>query len=175
MFASSEEYKVGTLTFLNRSRQLTGKKLTDPQEIHQLFDEIEADPSILDKNYFPEEARIPRTYLLLKEVKPKAAELLRNAVARDCKYLAMGGDSRAKTVESVARSKGPSEIDPVLISAVSQFSNPSLVLTGGLSKISQRLGEPVENWVSHLRNLNGLGSKRLDKSLDKFPRSSEIS
>jgi hypothetical protein len=87
----------------------------------------------------------------------------------------MGGDSRAKTVESVARSKGPSEIDPVLISAVSQFSNPSLVLTGGLSKISQRLGEPVENWVSHLRNLNGLGSKRLDKSLDKFPRSSEIS
>jgi hypothetical protein len=154
MFASSEEYKGGTLNFLNRSRQLTGKKLTDPQEIHQLFDEIEKDPSILEKNYFLEEARIPRTYLMLKEVKPEAAEILRNAVARDCQYLAMGGDARSKTVASVASLPGPKEVSPDLVSHMAQFDNPFLDKKGGLAKIAGRLKEPVENWVEHLETLS---------------------
>lgn len=88
LFAISEEYKVGVLLFLNRTRQLTGNKLTNPQKIHQVFNEIINDPSILDKNYTPEEAKLLRTYLLLKKTNPAGAILLRNATARDCQYLA---------------------------------------------------------------------------------------
>jgi hypothetical protein len=159
-YASSEEYKVGSLTFLNKSRQLTGQKLMNPQEIHQLFDEIEKDPSILDKNYTLEEARLPRTYLLLKEKNPQAAEVLRNATARDCQYLAKAGMDRSKVAGDVSKlvAKGPKEVDPSILGAMSQVSNLGLSdggiespeNSGKVNRLAKRLLEPVENWVNQI-------------------------
>jgi hypothetical protein len=147
MFASSEEYKVGALTFLNRSRQLTGNRLTNPQEVHQLFDEIEKDPSILGKNYSAEEARLFRTYLLLKEVKPKAAELLRNAVARDGQYLAMEGKNRTREAAQVGIAAGPKEISPEVLASSAQLGNLDLKSVGGLAALEKQVLGKVGDWV----------------------------
>jgi hypothetical protein len=169
-YASGEEYKVGTLIFLNKSRQLTGKMLVDPQEIHQLFDEIESDPSILDQNYYHEEARLPRTYLLLKKTNPQGAELLRNAVARDSQYLAKSGIQRSQVTLAVAKSKGPEQVDPNLVGHLTVAQglshadpNSPNPLPKGLIKITQRLKDPIENWVGDLK-------KDLSKNLNALPQ-----
>lgn len=175
MFSSSEEYKVGTLIFLNKSRQLTGSKLTNPQQIHQLFDEIEKDPSILDKNYTLEEARIPRTYLLLKETNPKAAEMLRNATARDCQYLAKNGQNRFETITKIANLKGPEQVSPELIEHMAQFANPHIGMSkAGLSKelkaTSKDLQNPTEDWVNKLVKFNKMDkTKNNHKELNAEP------
>jgi len=172
-YASSEEYKVGSLIFLNKSRQLTGKKLMNPQEIHQLFDEIEKDPSILDKNYTIEEARLPRTYLMLKEVHPEGAEILRNATARDSQYLALRGQERSATTRGVAQLSGPANVDPSLAGVMSVLedsnNNSSLKDIGGsaVAKLRQRLSEPVESWLANL----DFGSSNKSQST---PRKSEV-
>jgi hypothetical protein len=142
-YGSSEEYKVGTLTFLNKSRQLTGKKLVEPQEIHQLFDEIERDPSILNKNYSVEEARLPRTYLLLKKTNPQGAELLRNAAARDCQYLAQTNQKRAHDCLHVANLAAPEKIDPSLLQTYSQIANPSLQNIKGIAQLRKIQEAPL--------------------------------
>lgn len=163
-FASSEEYKVGALIFINKSRQLTGDKLTNPQKIHQLFDEIEKDPSILDKNYSSEEARLPRTYLLLKETNPKGAEILRNAVARDCQYLAKNGQERSNICKSVGELKGLKEVSQDVVTCMGSLNSSAIPSVGSLAKISQRLTQPVHNWVEHINSVARVGKSK--KSFD---------
>jgi hypothetical protein len=80
------EYTQGVTSGLNAMRDITGEKLNDPPQVHQLFDEIVADPSILD-SITSESARVFRTYLTLRETNPKLAEKLRESMARDSQYL----------------------------------------------------------------------------------------
>lgn len=151
-YALSEEYKVGAMTFLNKSRQLTGKKLTDPQEIHQLFDEIEKDPSILDKNYGNEESRLPRTYLLLKEKNPEGAELLRNATARDCQYLAQKGQEMSEICKVIGSSKGPEKFSPEIIGCgfqVHDYINEDNE-NNKISRLNKKLVAPIQEWTRSL-------------------------
>ena len=80
------EYTQGVTAGLNAMRDITGEKLNDPQQVHQLFDEIVADPPILDSITL-ESARVFRTYLTLRKTNPELAEQLRNSMARDSQYL----------------------------------------------------------------------------------------
>jgi hypothetical protein len=160
-FGISEEYKVGALTFLNKSRQLTGKKLTDPQEIHQLFDEIERDPTILDKNYSPEEARLPRTYLLLKKTNPEGATLLRNATARDCQYLAHVTDDLKQASNLVANRVVMEKVDQDVIRCISQLDSPLALTNRKISKIATNLEQPVSLWLQNEKGLNKNKTKDL--------------
>jgi hypothetical protein len=80
------EYTQGATAGLNAMRDITGEKLNDPQQVHQLFDEIIAKPSILDSISI-QNARVFRTYLTLRETNPKRAEKLRESMARDSQYL----------------------------------------------------------------------------------------
>ena len=80
------EYTQGVTSGLNAMRDVTGEKLNDPQQVHQLFDEILADPSILN-HIAPEHARVFRTYLTLRKTNPEAALELRESMARDSQYL----------------------------------------------------------------------------------------
>jgi hypothetical protein len=85
--STNAEYAESALTGLNSMRSITGHKLNDPQSVHQLFDEIEANPKILNK-VSGEGGRIFRSYFHLKQTNPWAAKKLREATARDSKYLA---------------------------------------------------------------------------------------
>ena len=80
------EYTQGVTSGLNAMRDVTGEYLNDPQQVHQLFDEIIAKPSILD-SITPESARVFRTYLTLRKTNPELAEQLRESMARDSQYL----------------------------------------------------------------------------------------
>jgi hypothetical protein len=80
------EYTGSATSGLNAMRDVTGEKLNDPQQVHQLFDEIIADPSILT-HIAPEHARVFRTYLTLRKTNPEAALELRESMARDSQYL----------------------------------------------------------------------------------------
>lgn len=84
--SSGAEYTQAATAGLNAMRDVTGHKLNTPQEVHQMFDEIQARPAILN-NIAPEHARLYRTYLNLMKTNPQVAEKLRNAVARDSQYL----------------------------------------------------------------------------------------
>jgi len=166
-YALSEEYKVGALTFLNKSRQLTGKKLADPQEIHQLFDEIEADPSILDKNYSNEESRLPRTYLLLKETNPQGAELLRSATARDCQYLANKGQEALEMCSKVVSLGMPDKVSPEVVAASLQVANPNLQEQERIARLNQKLSRPILEWVENISR-SGLTKEKTNKDLGAF-------
>ena len=80
------EYLQGATSGLNAMRDITGQKINTPQQTHQLFNEIEANPKILDQ-INPENARIFRSYLNLRQTNPEAAQKLREATARDSQYL----------------------------------------------------------------------------------------
>jgi hypothetical protein len=84
--SADAEYAQSVVTGLNSMRSITGQKLNDPQSVHQLFDEIEKNPAILN-NVSTEGGRLFRSYFYLKENNPWAAEKLREAAARDSKYL----------------------------------------------------------------------------------------
>jgi hypothetical protein len=95
-----KEYTQGVTAGLNAMRDITGEKLNDPQQVHQLFDEIIAKPSILN-SITAEHARVFRTYLYLRKTNPELAEKLRNSMARDSQYLVkneLAGDPMVKTV-----------------------------------------------------------------------------
>jgi hypothetical protein len=165
-YALSEEYKVGTLTFLNKSRQLTGKKLVNPQEIHQLFDEIEADPSILDKNYSIEEARLPRTYLHLKKTNPQGAELLRNATARDCQYLANIGKAISEQCAKVGNLEMHNKIEPSVIDAYVQLSHPNLQSFKAIASLNDLRQNPLSKWAEMKAKPKELKPKKLQENLE---------
>jgi hypothetical protein len=80
------EYTQGVTAGLNAMRDVTGEYLNDPQQVHQLFDEIVAKPSILD-SISTESARVFRTYLYLRKTNPELAEKLRNSMALNSQYL----------------------------------------------------------------------------------------
>jgi hypothetical protein len=166
LYAIGEEYKVGALTFLNKSRQLTGKKFIDPQEIHQLLDEIEEDPSILDKNYSVEEARLPRTYLLLKETNPKGAELLRNAVARDCQYLANIGKSLSDQCKRVSSCSFDENISEDVVGAYSQLSRTESQSFPLIVKLNAKQLRPLDEWLE----LGGQTGKKIKKDEVEAPQ-----
>jgi hypothetical protein len=84
------EYTVGATNGLNAFRQVTGRKLNTPQEIHQLFDEIEKRPNILN-SIGGEHQAIFRSYLNLRENNPPVARQLREAMARDGQFLVQNG------------------------------------------------------------------------------------
>jgi len=84
--STGAEYAQSVVTGLNSMRSITGQKLNDPQSVHQLFDEIEKNPAILN-NVSREGGRLFRSYFYLKKNNPWAAEKLREATARDSKYL----------------------------------------------------------------------------------------
>jgi hypothetical protein len=167
-FGIGEEYKVGALTFLNKSRQLTGKKLTDPQEIHQLFDEIEKDPAILDKNYSVEEARLPRTYLLLKKTNPQGAEVLRNAAARDCQYLAKSTEEIAKQTTLVANTKGPKMVDKEIIACIGAIDQTQENLKD-LPNLLTKINSPIEKWATELDKYAGGPKTKQTKEHEFLP------
>jgi len=82
------EYLQGALSGLNTLRDVTGRKMNTPAEIHQVFTEIEKNPAILDKMP-PEGARIFRDYIYkVKSGDEMGAEALREAIARDSQFLA---------------------------------------------------------------------------------------
>lgn len=99
---NNAEYAQSVLTGLNSMRSITGHKLNDPQSIHQLFDEVEKNPKILNK-ISEEGGRIFRSYFHLKETNPWAAKKLREATARDSKYLAEN-ETRPPGLEDETRS-----------------------------------------------------------------------
>jgi len=80
------EYTQAVTAGLNAMRDITGEYLNTPQQVHQLFDEIIAKPSILN-SIAPEHARVFRTYLTLRKTNQEAAEKLRESMARDSQYL----------------------------------------------------------------------------------------
>jgi len=80
------EYTQGVTSGLNAMRDVTGQFLNTPQQVHQLVDEIVADPAILN-HISVEHARVFRTYLNLRKTNPKLAEKLRDSMARDSQYL----------------------------------------------------------------------------------------
>jgi hypothetical protein len=90
--STNAEYAQSVVTGLNSMRSITGEKLNDPQSIHQLFDEIEKNPQILNE-VSEEGGRLFRSYFHLKKNNPWAAEKLREATARDSKYLAKNDTS----------------------------------------------------------------------------------
>jgi len=97
------EYTQAATSGLNAMRDVTGEKINTPQQVHQLFDEIVADPVILD-SIAPEHARAFRTYLTLRETNPELAEKLRNSMARDSQYLVENEPAGDPTVKKdVAR------------------------------------------------------------------------
>ena len=86
------EWSQGVTSGLNGMRDITGRKLNTPFEVHKLLDEVEANPAILD-NLGDENARIFRSYLKIKEENPKSAERMRNSIVRDSKYLVKNDSS----------------------------------------------------------------------------------
>ena len=81
------EYIQGATSGLNGLRDITGRKLNTPQETGQAIDEIEANPQILNQ-LNPENARIFRQYMSLKQRNPEAAQKMREAIQRDSQVLA---------------------------------------------------------------------------------------
>lgn len=96
--ANNAEYTRSVVTGLNSMRDISGMKLNDPQSVHQLFDELEKNPKLMDK-VSPEGGRLFRSYFHLKENNPWAAEKLREAVARDSKYLAENEVNKKQRIE----------------------------------------------------------------------------
>lgn len=82
----SAEYLQAATAGFNILRDMTGRDLCSPKEMHKALDEIKAKPAILDK--VPHEpGRIFRTWLHLEGTNPEMGDKLRNAMARDCQYL----------------------------------------------------------------------------------------
>jgi hypothetical protein len=86
------EYLQGALSGLNSLRDVTGRAMNTPDEVHYAFDEISKNPKILE-HLPPENARIFREYLWLRQKDPAKAEKLRQAVARDSQVLADSGEA----------------------------------------------------------------------------------
>ena len=85
--ATAAEYLTAAVTGFNTIRNVTGRKMNTPEEMHRALDEMEKDPKILDQ--FPSEGgRVFRDYLFIKHENPEAGDAFRNALARDCQYLA---------------------------------------------------------------------------------------
>lgn len=86
---NDNEYVQGALGGLLLLRHLTGDAVRDPTTVHQLFNSIEAKPSIIDKmnSISMEKTRLFRTYLYLKDRNPEAALRLREGVAGIANWL----------------------------------------------------------------------------------------
>lgn len=84
----ASEYKAMATSGLNTLRASTGRTITDPQDFHQAWSEIEANPAVLDQ--MPAEgARIFRSILQMKrEGNLQGAQSMLNALARDSQLLA---------------------------------------------------------------------------------------
>ena len=94
-----QEYTQGATSGLNGMRDITGRKINTPAEVHQLFDEVRGDPNILN-HLNPENARIYRTYLEMLKVDPEGAKKLREAVARDSPFLVQNSGEQSKVATS---------------------------------------------------------------------------
>lgn len=99
---SNPEYAQGATSGLNAMRDISGQELNTPQQVHQLFDEIETNPQLLDKIH-SENARVFRSYLNLKQTNPAAAQRLRDSMARDSQYL-VNNEQAATTKAATALS-----------------------------------------------------------------------
>lgn len=99
--SSGAEYLTAAVTGFNTLRNVTGRKMNTPAEMHRALDEIEKDPKILD-NFPNEGGRIFNDYLNIKESDPKSGEMFRNALARDCQFLAGNAPPSKGTEPSLA-------------------------------------------------------------------------
>lgn len=84
--SDDSEWAQGVTSGLNGMRDITGRKLNTPYEVHKLLDEVEKNPEVLD-NLNDENARIFRSYLKINKENPESGKRMRESIARDSKYL----------------------------------------------------------------------------------------